>query len=451
MEKIKRFGRLFTQTAPFILSMTINLVPYFLYLDLSDGRLVYSILPFVIFYTLRMTGIFLLRGLGNHLDSYTLLILSLLLGGAGAIVGLFSLLYFPLYVVSAVLLGLGAAWFPAANATVNFQEQQQGFVNMHGAKHVTALCLFSVLFFCLQVENNLGHSLAFAFYSFLFICAYHTVKKYPHYDLDFKGLADQLISFKELIWFFAFFLLLFLLRSARILLDVQQLDLAVLLFCGLFVIGSWFLYHQKKQLRLPAWLNLLTFADGMCSNYVILFGTIYVNAYYGGSALATHLFLPYLIGTVAAFAGGSRLRNCTAGWRQGQLEICGLLAGAAAALIPGFFPAAVVLLAFFTQETSQFLTIEYGKSPALPEDQRILAKFATQNKGRIINQFFVFTVLFVLLLVNDLPKKELFWLTEGTVAAPAVLNVLELTKIIGGICLILLLIIAKKEAASCES
>ena len=57
-----------------------------------------------------MTGLFLVSSTRFGLDSYTLLMISLLMGGAGSLIGIFGVLYFPLYYLSSVLLGLSAAW-----------------------------------------------------------------------------------------------------------------------------------------------------------------------------------------------------------------------------------------------------------------------------------------------------------------------------------------------------
>ena len=103
-EKIKQFGRNFTQSTPFILANTVIFIPYLLFLNLSDGANWASILPFTLFYTFRMTGLFLIRSIRLGLDSYTLLMIALLMGGAGSLLGIFGVLYFPLFYLSSILL-----------------------------------------------------------------------------------------------------------------------------------------------------------------------------------------------------------------------------------------------------------------------------------------------------------------------------------------------------------
>lgn len=131
-EKLKRFGRNFTQTTPFILSNTIILIPYLLFLGITDSHNWLTILPFTLFYAFRMTGLFLVNSLRFGLDSYTLLMIALLMGGTGSLLGILGVFYFPLFYFSSVLLGLSAAWLVPANITVNFHEKTQGFINMDG-------------------------------------------------------------------------------------------------------------------------------------------------------------------------------------------------------------------------------------------------------------------------------------------------------------------------------
>ena len=53
-----------------------------------------------------MTGIFLIRSIRLGLDSYTLLIGALLMGGVGAFSGVLGAYYFPFFYVSSSLLGI---------------------------------------------------------------------------------------------------------------------------------------------------------------------------------------------------------------------------------------------------------------------------------------------------------------------------------------------------------
>ena len=63
VQRIKKWLVTFAQTTPFLLSNTVIVIPYLLFLGLNDGKSWLTILPFTLFYTLRMTGIFLIRSI----------------------------------------------------------------------------------------------------------------------------------------------------------------------------------------------------------------------------------------------------------------------------------------------------------------------------------------------------------------------------------------------------
>lgn len=74
-----------------------------------------------------MTGIFLIRGLYRSIDQYTLLMVSLLVGGIGSFLTLIGALHFTFYLFGSIFLGLSAAWLPPANASINFLKNLKAF------------------------------------------------------------------------------------------------------------------------------------------------------------------------------------------------------------------------------------------------------------------------------------------------------------------------------------
>lgn len=85
---------------------------------MGSSHTVIAILPFVIFYTFRTTGIFFIRGIKTELNSYTLLKLAIYCGFLGSIFGLLGVVFPDLELVSGLFLGLSAAWLPMANNTI---------------------------------------------------------------------------------------------------------------------------------------------------------------------------------------------------------------------------------------------------------------------------------------------------------------------------------------------
>ena len=95
---------------------------------------------------------------------------------------------------------------------------------------------------------------------------------------------------RELVLFLVFFGLLFLLRNARLLFDERLFDLAVYGFLVLFIVFVFVLGHQKKEWKLPSWLNLFTFLNGMLGNFLFLFSSFYVGILYGLEKLPFYMY-----------------------------------------------------------------------------------------------------------------------------------------------------------------
>ena len=164
-EKLKRFGRNFTQTTPFILSNTVIFIPYLLFLGLTDSHNWLTILPFTLFYAFRMTGLFLVNSLRFGLDSYVA-------DDRSAdwwcwfIAWNIRRILFSFILFSSVLLGLSAAWLPA-NTTVNFHEKTQGFINMDGKKYLFAAIWLFLLYQAIELPAPTQIAASFTIYTLL--------------------------------------------------------------------------------------------------------------------------------------------------------------------------------------------------------------------------------------------------------------------------------------------
>lgn len=441
MSKLKEFIRNGLQVAPFILSNTIIFIPYFLFLSLSDGTTLERILPFVLFYTFRMTGIFLLKSFKLALSSFNVLIISILLGGAGCLLGMLGQVYFPSYLFSAILLGLSASWFPAANTTVNYHEKRQGYSALTGRKYFFILLLLAGVIVSMIATKEWRISLVLGEYTLLFIAAYHTITHYPDYEIDFNEVDQQVISVKEFFLFLCFFSLLLVVRSARLLVDPQLLDIGVIGFSGLFLLAGWYLNRQRKTWKLPLWLNLLTFANGMCMNFLLLFGTFYVSLRLGLDRLAANLYVPYILGIVASAVV---IRLLCRLFPKTDLKII-LLGGFISSLIlllfRPFFPIGIFLLSTFSSATGNFLNQRYYQEECLPQDQRIIAKYSTQAKGSVTHQLILLTVLWLLAKQAQLPVKTVLQITAHQTHNPDALQLVEDIHIISIIGLLLFFIV----------
>lgn len=425
MSKLKELARNFLQVAPFILSNTIIFIPYFLFLSLSDGTTMERILPFVLFYTFRMTGIFLLKSFKLALTSFNVLIISILLGGAGCLVGVLGQFYFPAYLFSAVLLGISASWLPAANTTVNYHEKHQGYSTLTGRKYLFILLIFGGVIATLMLSKELRLPLVLAEYTLLYIAAYHTVTHYPDYEIDFNEVNQQVISVKEFFLFLFFFILLLFIRSARLLFDPQLLDVGIIGFSILFLVAGWYLNSQIKSWKLPLWLNLLTFANGMCMNFLLLFGTFYVSLSLGIDRLTTNLYVPYIMGIIGSAVVIKFLYRIFPKVDAKIIHLGGFILSLLLLLFRPLFPVGVFLLSCFISATGNFLNQQYYQEESLPQDQRIITKYSTQTKGSVTHQLLLMSVLWLLAKQAQLPVKTVLQITAHRTHNPTALQLVE--------------------------
>ncbi|MBX8935910.1 hypothetical protein [Enterococcus gilvus] len=426
MEAIKRFLRQFTQTTPFVLANTMIVIPYLLFMHLIDSRLSVTVLPFVLFYTFRVTGIFLIRGLYRSIDQYTLLMVSLLVGGMGAFLTLIGALHFTFYLFGSIFLGLSAAWLPPANTSVNFFEKSKGFQTMSSRRYLVALIVLLPLFLGTTLTFPVQAVIVPSIVTLYFVCAYHTVKHYPHYEMDFKELTKHVFSLSELIWFVLFFIALFLLRSGRLLFSESMLNNAIILFAGIFMAAIVVVNQVKNRWKLPLWQNALTFLNGMLGNFIFLFGAFYVAVYKGAASQGTYLFLPYLLGVISSLVLAGKVRQAFK--NELLVQLVGLAAGLLLLSVRPLFPVAIFVLTFFQKGTSAWLNRLYYQTDTIEAQQRLTAKYSTSNKGSITHQFILMFLMLVTLQLKNLPVKDIFLLRS--LHTPEILATMDVVKFI---------------------
>lgn len=429
MEAIKNFLRQFTQTTPFVLSNTMIVIPYLLFMHLIDPRMSVTVLPFVLFYTFRVTGIFLIRGLYRSIDQYTLLMVALLVGGIGSFLTLMGTLNFTFYLFGSLFLGVSAAWLPPANTSVNLFEKSKGFQSMSSRRYLVALIILLPLFFGTMIALPLQAVIVPSIVTLYFVCAYHTVKHYPHYEMDFKELTKHVFSFSELTWFILFFIALFLLRSGRLLFDESMLNGAIILFSGIFMFAVVIVHQVKDRWKLPLWQNALTFLNGMLGNFIFLFGAFYVAVYKGAASQGLYLFLPYLLGVIGSLVLAGKVRKSFK--NDLIVQLIGLTVGLLLLSVRVLFPLAIFVLTFFQKGTSSWLNRLYYQTESIDKQQRITAKYSTSNKGSITHQFILMFLMLIALQIKDLPDKDIFLLRSlHTTEILATMDIVKFASII---------------------
>ena len=445
MSIIKKTIRQFMQSAPFVLSNTIVFIPYLLFIGLSNGIKLETTLPFVLFYTFRMTGIFLLTSFKGALETYTILIISIIFGGLGCFFGLTAQFFFPLYYLSAVLLGLSAAWLPAANTTVSYYEKEQGVSLFKKENSLFAVLILVVLIASLKLSTPSRMIIVLLEYGALYVASYHTIIHFPNYEIDFHKVNRQVVSIKEFLLFLIFFILLLFIRLARMLFNTEFLMIGVTGFSVLFLVTAWYFHRQRKAWQLPAWLNIFTFVTGMCNNFMLLFGTFYVAISLGSDKIVSHLYVPYLLGLLMSGMVVKQFYRLFPRQDPKILNVYGFLFSLIILLFSPIFSLGIFLLSAFTSSTGSFLNKTFYHEEILPKDERIITKYSTQTKGSICHQLLLVTLLWFLTEENKLPIITVLNITQHRVVNVAVISLVEKIHVISVLLLIVLFIVTLYE------
>lgn len=366
--------------------------------------------------------------------------LSILIGSVGCLAGVMGLFYFPAYLISAVLLGISAAWFPVANAAVNYCEGQSGYAMLTTKKYLFLLIIFAGLLFSLTQPLNLKISLVLAEYTLVYVAAYHTVSHYPSYEIDFNELRKQTFSFKEVGLFFIFLLVLILLWGIQLWVTPNWISLGILLAASLFLLATWLLSRPSKKGQLPSWLNVLAFVNGMCTNFILLVSVIYVSVMFGKEQLMNDLYSPYILGILCAGFFSKLLSRVFVRSTPIATHIVGLVLALCLLLLPELFPLGILLLSCCINGLSSLLDQAYGACPSLQSDQRFLANYSTQTKGSITQQLLMLFGLWLIMQEKEFSVHTVFQVTRDqlqNIATQSLVRALYFTSIIGFIVLFL--------------
>ena len=200
-----------------------------IFIQIAKGTSLLALLPFLLFYTFRMTGVFFIRGIKTRINSYSLLKISLYAGLLGCLLGFMGSFYFPFYTLSGILLGVSAAWLPMSNTSVNYYLKNTN--QLIKGKTLVSLLLFLALGFSFVLSPSLKYPLFFVFYGIVYLLSFQLVGNLDNYKVDPNDLEKA--SYKYLILFALFFVCLFLLRSSRLLANSLEFDY--------FIFGFFFL------------------------------------------------------------------------------------------------------------------------------------------------------------------------------------------------------------------
>ncbi|MBU7538090.1 hypothetical protein KGM86_06525 [Leuconostoc lactis] len=390
-----------------ILSSTIIVLPFMLLIQLSNGQSLLTVLPFVLFYTFRMTGIFFIRGIKTRLHSLSLLKLALYCGLLGCGFGILGIMYFPSFIVAGFFLGLSGAWLPPANAAIGQYLKTRDAV-LRG-NLVGSLVMLVLLGAALLLPAEFKYLMFFVIYGVMYGLALQTPNVITHYQVDTDDLAKT--SYRYLILFIVFFILLFGLRSSRMLADALAFDAVInsFFFIALLTVGLVTFWRRKVQRNVSNQLLCLTFINGAVGNYLFLFSSLYTAAFYGHREAFFYFYLPYVLGTLLASKGMALL-----GTDVKRRSLVGIVVGLLIILGTPLFPIGLFIVSLFKGTLNGWLTTSYQATDPIPEDKRLWVKYTLQNIGSILTQFLLMVLASVIILKDGHTIQDFFIMTTAS-------------------------------------
>ncbi|MBM7544485.1 hypothetical protein JOC59_001202 [Weissella beninensis] len=418
-----------------LISSTVIILPFMMFLKLASRHTVIAVLPFVIFYTFRMTGVFFIRGIRTTINSYTLLKLAIYCGLMGAVFGLLGLVVPGLASIAGGLLGLSAAWLPMANATINAFKQENALVS---SKRKDATGLFLILLgSALGLPLQASLIVFFCVYGLMYLCSLFAIAKVRDYKITSHELEGY--SYWYLSLFGGFFCLIFALRASRLLVSVVQFDyfLYGTLFFILCVLGYKFLTGSNPQRKVSRQVSMLTLVNGAVGNYLFLFSSLYIAGYYGHRQLFMLFYLPYVLGLLLA----SRVAKFFDKHTQQQWALVGIVLGLLVGVSTPVMPIAILIISLFKGVLNKSLNTVYLTKNTLPKDKRMWVKYTIQGIGSILNQFILMIIGSVLVLESQRSIQTFFMLTSQTTATATSQALMQVWNVIAtGILLLIILL-----------
>lgn len=387
-----------------IISSTVVVLPFIFFLKQSETHQLMAVLPFVIFYTFRMTGIFFIRAIKSTLNSYTLLKLSIYCGIIASFIGFLGIFLQPLELISGLLLGLSAAWLPTANTTIKYyrKENKVPTPKSIGLSLLVLLLMGGILY----LPNTIGFATFFVIYGLMYIIALPTLTSVSDYEVTVHDLEEY--SPRYMILFIIFFILIFILRSSRLLSNIVQFDYFIIgsIFIILCLIIAELFAAKYLNRRLSNKLSYLTAINGAVGNYLFLFSSLYAAGYYGHNHLFLYFYLPYILGIVLAPKVSKMVNK-----KEKQSGLIGIFLGLLLVMLTPFFALGVLMLSTFKGVLNNWLTDDYMRQDKIPSDKRVWIKYSIQSIGSVTHQFILMLIGSLLVFENQASIKQFFVIT----------------------------------------
>lgn len=435
VQTINSFCYKYGKTNVFLLANTLNIVSFILFLGLSDGHSLLSVLPFGCFYTVQLVGIFFINEAKSVVSSVYIERLALLSGLVGTFFAMLGTFFFGCYVVAGILIGLSSSWLAIANLTVNHYQPNKEVTIHYSLLSIGIVLLLGGLSIAGAWRFTLSFALYFLFYLIGFQYIREAIQREKVQRLSVKEW-NTLVSKKESLLFLGMGALIFLLWIGRLVNSEREIELALIGFCILFFLFFIQTKNQRTKWKVAKSINVLCFFNGVLGNYLILFGAIYVSQCYGQSSTAWLLYVPYAVGMLGATVSFSFLVRRLGNYFEGALFGI-LFLGFCTVFFEKRIFGGFLFLNYGLFLLNLWLNRQYLATTTLHKEQQLVVKKVTQNKGAITHQFVLMLGFLLAGHFQGFSLQQLFQVQEQIIGNRAITSSLatirQISSVIGGV------------------
>ncbi|EUJ25650.1 hypothetical protein MFLO_15027 [Listeria floridensis FSL S10-1187] len=359
----------------------------------------------IIFYVFQATGTFLFNAINRQLEAKRLVLLLLGVGIVGSILaslGSFSAVWME---VGAVLIGISSSMALPAYITLQYHERSFYGRKMSNKNYLMALLaiIIALLIGVLLVRYYYA-STAFLFYGALLAVAFYFVRKLPDYQVDKPERKAFLI--RPFLVFLFFSIIIFVLKEVR---TTKSMESAFVIFAvalvGVFLFVCGWLYFLPR-LKLEAWILYFSFAQGIATSFVLLYGTFTALVEKNFNFMMFGVYLPFFLATLLSIIVEPFVKKAWGEKPILYLYSLGIGVGLVFTVIPSkvSIGAGIFICGLFISMLGRLLNRAAYQSAAKDmQDGSLLLRSRWKKLGAICGQI----ILLFLLFVGSLFSKEL--------------------------------------------
>lgn len=388
---------------------TIIFLPYFLFTIIGNSynSILNGWFPLVIFYAFQYTGAILINSFRKKVNTRELLLGFLILAIIGTICGTLAPLSTIWIELSALFMGIAVSVLLPLYTTTQYHEKYFFKTTMKSKHYLFALLTTIIIIPLVLFTANSKHpSLAFVIYGvFLSIC-YISLRHMPKYPITMPDSSRFSVS--SFILFILFTLLLFVIKAIR---ETNFQILIVLLIVIILItitILTLMITKSKIHLRLPKFIYLFAFAQGMAVNFYMLYGTFFALSQKSSTFMIYNIYMPYGLGIIFSLFIGNKIISYFSQYHPLTVVNIACVLGVLFTVIPWTISIGGFLIGFFSSlQAIKLNRFAYDATESF-KDSSLLLRNGWSKMGSIINQMCFFSAILLNSFIVHIPLNEVF-------------------------------------------